>query len=675
MSFVTDQVRRIDALLDRLQLSRPTTPSADDEEAQAVRSELVEDRERIVQLQFLIKLISPPPSAKSALVPLYLVRSALSQSRLTQSRSILTPGIQSREGGEHGEAQDTSSPYERDLEWVLMSKATTQIYGQLLNLILEQTIPLSYDIDYWDSVLNSYRYSALYSIQTSPLRLWDFGQEVYRDVRQRAGVQGITEGVEGSWRQFYALVRDVVRERSVEDVRRRVVSPLARVRTECRKKRDALRRIRSMNANALGVLLGEGLSNRTMHEKGIATPMTPEFGVSDEDFDERRDKWRGTIVKSIALMDAVLANVNEEGMTVDAFDPAVGAATDDDRFYRSSDASISSLGPQEVAERLHLLLETRLPNYQASFEEQVKIHGRPSRLIRYWFPATVLLLSSGTILRILVNRKEEILTWVRDFGVTVRDFWANWVVEPARKIIGTIRHDEGSEISIMSKRSLEGDRESLERMVVDFAVQHPENGSLNEAQIADIRSKVKEGDLTPVLKAYEKDMQSPFFGVVRGNLIRTLLIQVQKTKVDVEVAMGGVDELLKSQELLFGFIGLTPGLLVCIGTIRWLNSTFGNRKTTQSGRQTGKLLHGIRNIDRVLTSAIPTDFGELMYKDQGLLLCDVHLLRQDAGKVMPKQIYRDFLEDVDELVDVRIGVKKQQKIVKRIRWAYAKWIQ
>ena len=184
--------------------------------------------------------------------------------------------------------------------------------------------------------------------------------------------------------------------------------------------------------------------------------------------------------------------------------------------------------------------------------EQVKAYGKPSRLIRLWLPGTILLLSSGTILRIAVNRKEAILTWIQEFGVTVRDFWANWVVEPMRRVIGTIRHDEASEVSIMSKRSLEGDRESLERMVVDF-VQRSGNASLSGSQLADIKTKVKEGDLTPVLKAYEKDMQSPFMGALRGNLVQTLLIQIQKTKVDVEVAMGGVDQMLKSQELLFGY--------------------------------------------------------------------------------------------------------------------------
>lgn len=182
------------------------------------------------------------------------------------------------------------------------------------------------------------------------------------------------------------------------------------------------------------------------------------------------------------------------------------------------------------------------------------------------------------------------LTWIREFGQTVIDFWANWVVEPTKKVIGTIRHDESSEVSILSKRSLEGDRASLERMVVDFAVANPEGPALNDSQIAEIRAKVREGDLTPVLKAYEKDMQKPIMGAVRGNLINALLIQIQKTKVDVEVAMAGIDSILKSQELLFGFIGLTPGLLVTIGVYSWLRGSFSNRHSLKAWQKQGQLV-------------------------------------------------------------------------------------
>lgn len=176
------------------------------------------------------------------------------------------------------------------------------------------------------------------------------------------------------------------------------------------------------------------------------------------------------------------------------------------------------------------------------------------------------------------------------------DFWSNWVVEPTKKVIGTIRHDESSEVSILSKRSLEGDRASLERMVVDFAVANPEGPPLNDSQIASIRDKVREGDLTPVLKAYEKEMQSPVKGAIMGNLINALLIQIQKTKVDVEVAMSGIDSILKSQELLFGFIGLTPGVLVTIGVYRWLRGLFSARKGVQRWAKEGQLLLILRYV-------------------------------------------------------------------------------
>ncbi len=80
------------------------------------------------------------------------------------------------------------------------------------------------------------------------------------------------------------------------------------------------------------------------------------------------------------------------------------------------------------------------------------------------------------------------------------------------------------------------------------------------------------------------------------------------------------------------------------------------------------------NIDRILSAATPTDFGELYYKDQGLLLCEVHVLQHSAREVLPTRIFREFLEDVDELVDVRSGLQRQEKAVQRVRWAYARWI-
>lgn len=433
--------------------------------------------------------------------------------------------------------EDGDPSYEHQLEELLLCKATAQTYGVVLNTILEQTLAVNDHIWYWDDVMSSHRQAGLYSLQTSPIRFWSWSKSVVEGIKSRKS--NLSEG----WKQFYGLVKEVVSERSLLELQNRAISPLAQVRNEASRKQRELKRLRDVNSNAIGVLLGEGLS--TIEEWAY------DFGSIAQNSYVLTTHRKDNLATNIALLEAVLSNAEDPTADVESFERNVSAFSKDNVWSASASSNPPAiLHPGDVSHRLIRLLSTGLPKYVTSFDRELSTHGKPSRLVRYWLPATILILSSSTILRILVNRKEEVITWIRDFGGTVRDFWMNWVVEPLRKVVGTIRHDQDSEIAIMSKRSLQGDRESLERMVVDFAT--AEQGTLNETDLQDIRFKIREGDLTPVLKAYERDMQKPIMGALRGKLVTALLIQIQKTKVDVEIAMGGIDSLLKSQELVFG---------------------------------------------------------------------------------------------------------------------------
>lgn len=616
---------------------------------------------RIDELQALIKAFSTTSSSK-ALLSAWRISTLLDQAGLSEDDATIL---------EHAK-----SPYEKELEWLLISKATVQTYGLLLNTILEQTIPLSNDIWYWDEVLGSYTYTAIYTVQTAPLRFWYWTKDIYKDSTERfarlrqapedaISAARIGTSLTGQWKAFYGLVQDSIRERSIMDIQARVFSPLAKARSEARRKQAGLRRLREMSASGLGVLMDEGLS----------------FDI-DEDIAKGQGldihEWKGVVERSVALMDTVLRNVTALETGVSEFEDTVFASVEHDPEISSRSMGEPSTRPAKLSRRLQLILNTHIPEHIKTQKRIKSQYGRPSRLTRYWLPATALLLSSTTLLRIIFNRKATIIEWIRDFGATVQDFWMNWVVDPSKKIIKTIRHDEDGEVAIMSKQSLKGDRDSLERMVVDFAIDNPGSAgmatSLSDAQIADIRAKVKEGDLTPVLRAYEKDLRQPFIGTVRGDLVRTLLIQVQKTKVDVEVALSGIDALLKSQELVFGFIGLTPGILVIVGVNRYINGIFGSRRGQKHGRRAGRMIRVLRNIDRILTISKPLPNGMLSYKDHGLLLCEVHVLRERAARLFPGEIEREFLEDVNELGDISIGIQRQLKVVERIRWAYGKWL-
>lgn len=497
---------------------------------------------------------------------------------------------------------EEASSSEHDLEWLATGKATVQVYGLVLNTLLEQTIPLGESIWYWDEVLGTYAGTGLYTLQTSPLRFWKQAKDIYVEAKQKylsnAGIreaaresqQSLAEG----WREFYALVQDTSRDRSLVHARTKILSPFAICRTEARRKQNRLKRLRETSACAIGLLMDEGLA----------------FEPLDEDDRERgntylsltKRNWHYTVAKSISLLENLLRNASTIERSIDEFEESVFTGVEGDpQLLSDSPSTEPPTRPTQLASRLIEILDKHLPEQERSSNNMATEYGKPSRLIRYWIPSVALLLSGSTLLRIFANRRAEIITWVREFGTTVIDFWSNWVVEPSKKLIGTIRHDESSEVAIMSKDSLNADRASLERMVVDFAVDHPEGSTrYSEVEIAEIRSKVKEGDLTAVLRAYERDMQSPIWGSIRGDLVRALLIQVQKTKVDVEVAIGGIDALLKSQQLLFGFVGIAPGVLISYFVVQWFRGIFGNRKGITQTKKQGETVRVLRYEFRLL---------------------------------------------------------------------------
>jgi nuclear-control-of-ATPase protein 2 len=266
-----------------------------------------------------------------------------------------------------------------------------------------------------------------------------------------------------------------------------------------------------------------------------------------------RKFWQDAVSRTVVLTEAILQQVVSQSNT-DAFEQRVLATLEEDTASLQMQSGLSSNQPVHLIQRLTNILQEQLPKHKASMSAFISDHGRPSRLTRYWLPVLTAVMSSSASLRLLLRRQDEIIQWIVNIGTTIVDFGSNWVVEPIHKLVGTIRHDEKSEIAIMSKNSLLADRASLERMVIDFVRDRPDpdQSYLAGEDTMAIANAVKEGDLTPVLRAYERDLRSPFVGTVRGDLVRALLIQIQKTKVDVEIAISGINSLLKSQELVFG---------------------------------------------------------------------------------------------------------------------------
>lgn len=192
--------------------------------------------------------------------------------------------------------------------------------------------------------------------------------------------------------------------------------------------------------------------------------------------------------------------------------------------------------PSDFALSLHHLLTSSLPTQLSSYQCSFVNLRRPSYITRRWPYLLSLPLISIVLSRTIYNSRAVIYNWISTGRETLRGFFFDWVIEPVAKILETVRHGDDAALALMGKESLRSDLESLERMVVDFG---RDQYGLTGDQLTELAQKVKVGDLTTVLRVWEEDIKSPIRSAVSGSLIRTLLIQVQKVKVDVALAMDG----------------------------------------------------------------------------------------------------------------------------------------
>ncbi|KAL4803890.1 ATP synthase regulation protein NCA2-domain-containing protein [Aspergillus unguis] len=549
------------------------------------------------------------------------------------------------------------------LSQLVSMKACIQTVAAALEVFSENVICLDEEIRYWEDVLRFDWRVGLYALQTSPFKVWQkcFNSHHFnnRDAVSSQPADNIAGEMRLSsalWLRFYTSVQRCLAPISPYS-RVGIFPSLSAPKLEIQRKKKKLQALRDFNASAIGLLIEECLSS----EPGI--PMADSDEIADRNLFQ-------SVQSSVGLLGHILQNAQHD---IDLFEQSNNLVGDDGNTssVAQCDTEIDSFDIQGVFQELIHILTDSLPQYKQALAVRISESGRPSAAVRYWIPFSLAIVTGTTSLKIARDVGPVVMESISNLGATAIDFWKNWVIDPMWKLVRTIRHDEKSEIALMSRNSLEADRASLERMVVDFVLDRSEHNQPDS--YADVvADKVREGDLTPVLRAYEKDLRSPFMGTIRGDLVRALLIQIQKTKVDVEVAMSGIDALLKSQELVFGFVGLTPGLLISYGAIRWFFGLIGSRRGFRLGRRQDDLRYALRKIHRILSFSTLTGEGRLTPRNHGLLICNAEILLNKGQTMLKGEDLHAFREDSCDLIN-ESQAEKQLQIVERMAWTYSKW--
>ena len=294
----------------------------------------------------------------------------------------------------------------------------------------------------------------------------------------------------------------------------------------------------------------------------------------------------------------------------------------------------------------------------------------PSFITRYWIPILLIVFYAPSQSRNIYDNRYEILHWVKYNGIEpVKGFFVNWVIKPINEMLNILRSDD--EITLTSRDSLKSDVNSLESMVYEFA---QDNGIETTPDL--VKQDIKNGDMKLVMSRYENEIRRPIKYIISGSLLRLILIQVQKGKVDGAVALSGIDKLLKSQQLVFGIVSMSPSLIILYQAYKYLTLA---KPLLVNGKQLSivclkclsnvesLLISLLRKKGKALTDDPDTHEGELLIEIINLILC--------SEPLVPKELHEDWIEDLNELNNSDFDIETRLKLVQRVWNVYGSYFK
>ena len=170
-------------------------------------------------------------------------------------------------------------------------------------------------------------------------------------------------------------------------------------------------------------------------------------------------------------------------------------------------SSADSSSSQQLVAMLHTLLSEHVGEQQHRVDVILSPSpsgsGPPSKAARLWPTMVLAPLTTIIVIRVVTASWDTIVEKAVEARETVQGFAVNWVYEPCLKLLDTIKTGDQEGV-IMSKESLNSDLQSLERMVTEFS---SEKYGLQGAELEAVTQRVREGDLTTVLKIYESELK------------------------------------------------------------------------------------------------------------------------------------------------------------------------
>lgn len=352
-------------------------------------------------------------------------------------------------------------------------------------------------------------------------------------------------------------------------------------------------------------------------------------------------------------------------------------------FEQSSSLLIMELNPLEAQSSLADFYQADDRDDLNSIVEYAKLYQdgnndfqilrKPSKITRYWPMAFLVTLYGPALIHKIWSSRDEIARFLSDNVVDfTRGLIVNWIWEPLKKIWATVRHDDGESVMLTTKENVQSEQDSLIRMVVSFTLDNSMGPTLNKDALI---SQIENGDLTQFMEIYEGQLNHPLKNILTGKLIRSLLIQLQKTKVDGSVALNGIDKMLRSQELVFGVVAMSPALLIGYILLQLLKSTISYGKAWSNVQEIKyQIKVSLNNVERILNYSTVLGNENLSDFQEGLMALEASTLAQLGTKLIPKRLHHVWIQEIEALLRRNSGLQDSMYAVNRIHHTFDPYI-
>ncbi|PWA00474.1 hypothetical protein BB558_003495 [Smittium angustum] len=359
------------------------------------------------------------------------------------------------------------------------------------------------------------------------------------------------------------------------------------------------------------------------------------------------------------------------------------------------------------------LIQYRFNSLSVEIDNSVYKYSRPNVVSRTWIPTIAVGLSSYYFIQYVGGHKETIKDYIIDLGEIVLKYYGRYIFDPLKEAYNTIRYG-GQIVSVVSSNSLESSVKSLQLMTINLLESQEK---LTEANRKEIMDQISSGDITSVMSLYAREIKSPIYNALFGDLIPSILIQVQKANVDIQQALTALDKLLRSNELNFVFLAVAPASVFAYALGRIMVSVFdrltsvGDQKSVDdiklllrdidvlinkeiTGDENQSITHNIEDQSRMVLSShrsslgIPSDTQRSRTLSQGMMLCYTERLRR-LSAIIPEETNfwrkiflqplglgygtgklssprRLFLEDVRDLENNKFNVIQRYNVLNRM---------